>query len=86
MITVIFLGKLADFAGVGQCTLAWPDGALGYSQLIDALGRQLNSAIAAAAGDEKVKLALNGAVLPDKSELSAHDGDEIALLPPVSGG
>ena len=37
------------------------------------------------AGD-KVKLAVNGAVLADKTALKAGDGDEVALLPPVSGG
>ena len=35
---------------------------------------------------EKVKVALNGTVLADKTALAARDGDEIALLPPVSGG
>ena len=29
---------------------------------------------------------LNGALLPDKMKLEAGAGDEIALLPPVSGG
>ena len=36
--------------------------------------------------DEKVKVAHNGTLLADRTSLSAHDGDEIALLPPVSGG
>jgi molybdopterin synthase sulfur carrier subunit len=31
-------------------------------------------------------VALNGTVLGDKTTLRANDGDEIALLPPVSGG
>ena len=35
---------------------------------------------------ERVKLALNGSILAEKTALSAKDGDEIALLPPVSGG
>jgi molybdopterin synthase sulfur carrier subunit len=37
------------------------------------------------AGD-KVKLAVDGTVLADKTALLASDGVEIALLPPVSGG
>jgi molybdopterin synthase sulfur carrier subunit len=37
------------------------------------------------AGD-KVKLALGGRILADKSAVLANDGDEVALLPPVSGG
>ena len=39
-----------------------------------------------AAKGDKVKLALNGTVLADKTALAAQDGDEVALLPPVSGG
>ena len=35
---------------------------------------------------DKVKLAVGGTVLADKTALAASDGDEVALLPPVSGG
>jgi molybdopterin synthase sulfur carrier subunit len=31
-------------------------------------------------------VAVNGALLADKAALAAGAGDEIALLPPVSGG
>jgi molybdopterin synthase sulfur carrier subunit len=31
-------------------------------------------------------VALNGALMADKATLQAGAGDEIALLPPVSGG
>ena len=33
-----------------------------------------------------VKVAVNGTLLADKLTLFAKDGDEVALLPPVSGG
>jgi molybdopterin synthase sulfur carrier subunit len=42
--------------------------------------------LAAAVRDPRVKVALNGAVLADREALVARHGDEIALLPPVSGG
>ena len=78
-VKLVFLGKLADLAGVPEKEVAAP---LDWPGLIAALPGPLGEA----ARGEKVKLALNGKVLAEKSALSAHDGDEVALLPPVSGG
>jgi len=86
MIRVVFLGKLADLAGQGECELAGTTGEVDWSGLLVLLQDNLNPAISAAAVDAKTKLAINGKLLPDKSALAARDGDEIALLPPVSGG
>jgi molybdopterin synthase sulfur carrier subunit len=78
-IKLVFLGKLADLVGAPEREVAGP---LDWPGLLAALP---NSAAEAATG-ERVKLALNGRVLADKTALAAEDGDEIALLPPVSGG
>ncbi len=78
-VRLVFLGKLADLAGASEIDVAGP---LDWEGLIAALPGSLGEA---AKGD-KVRLAVNGAVLSDKSALAAKDGDEIALLPPVSGG
>ena len=78
-VTLVFLGKLADLAGAPEKEVAGP---LNWQALLQALPGPLGEATA---GD-KVKLALNGAVLADKTALAASDGDEVALLPPVSGG
>ena len=78
-VTLVFLGKLADLAGAPDKDVPGP---LDWRGLLDALPGPLGEA----AKGEKVKLALNGAVLGDKSLLAASDGDEVALLPPVSGG
>ena len=48
--------------------------------------RALPGPLGEAVRGDKVKLALNGALLADKTALAADDGDEVALLPPVSGG
>ena len=78
-VKLVFLGKLADLAGAPESDVAGP---LGWQALLDALPGPLGDA---ARGD-KVKLALNGTVLAEKTALAANDGDEVALLPPVSGG
>ena len=78
-VKLLFLGKLADFAGAPEREVAAP---LDWPGLVEALEGLLGEWIA---GD-KLKLAVNGSVLADKTALLANDGDEVALLPPVSGG
>jgi molybdopterin synthase sulfur carrier subunit len=78
-VRVVLLGKLADLAGAGELELAGP---LDWAGLLAALP----PALAEAAADPRNRVATNGALLGDKAALSAQDGDEIALLPPVSGG
>ncbi len=79
MITVVLLGKLADLAGAPSLALAAP---LDWAGLKAAMPE----ALAAVLDDPKNRAALNGALLADKTLLQAGEGDEIALLPPVSGG
>ncbi|MDP4605258.1 MAG: MoaD/ThiS family protein [Erythrobacter sp.] len=79
MITVVLLGKLADLVGAPTLTLAAP---LDWAGLRAALP----PALAEAADDPRNRVAINGALLADKTALAANAGDEIALLPPVSGG
>jgi molybdopterin synthase sulfur carrier subunit len=78
-VKLVFLGKLADLAGAPEKDVAGP---LDWVGLLAALPGPLGEMV----GGERVKLALNGTVLADKTALAAADGDEIALLPPVSGG
>lgn len=78
-VTVIFIGKLADLAGMNEREVSAP---LAWSGLGEALGPELAEAV----NDERTKIAVNGKVLSDKKALAAQDGDEVALLPPVSGG
>ncbi|WP_086619431.1 MoaD/ThiS family protein [Erythrobacter tepidarius] len=79
MITIVLLGKLADLAGAPSLQLAAP---LDWTGLRAALPPALAEAIQ----DPRNRVALNGALLADKAGLQARSGDEIALLPPVSGG
>lgn len=79
MITVVFLGKLADLAGAPSLRLAGPLDWAGLKGV-------LPEALAAILDDPRNRVAVNGALLANKAALDARGGDEIALLPPVSGG
>ena len=79
MVTVVFLGKLADLAGAPVLEVAGP---LDWAELKAALPVALAEAI----DDPRNRVAINGALLADKAALRAGAGDEVALLPPVSGG
>ena len=78
-VAIIFLGKLADLAGVSAMDVEAP---LDWDGLLDELLGPLRDAVL----EDRTRIALNGEVLAVKSDLLAKDGDEIALLPPVSGG
>lgn len=80
MIRIVFLGKLADLAG-GD-TLEQPGSPLSWIDLLASLPTSLADAIAS----DSTKVAINGELVADKAAIVAKDGDEIAFLPPVSGG
>ena len=83
MAIVIPLGKLADLAGAPSLALTLP---LMAELDWEGLKAALPPLLAEALDDPRVRVAVNGALLPNKTKLQANAGDEIALLPPVSGG
>ena len=78
-VKLVFLGRLADLAGTDERDVEAP---LDWQGLID----ELQGPLGEAAVQDRTRIAVNGAVLADKSALQVGDGDEVALLPPVSGG
>ena len=78
-VTVVFLGPLRDLAGEAEREV---DGPLDWEGLLKAVGPK----IAEQLEEERVNVACRGKVLANKRTLVAEQGDEVALLPPVSGG
>lgn len=78
-VRVLFLGPLRDCEGVDERTLFAP---LDWASLLAAVTLETAEQLA----EERVHVACKGRVLTDKTALCAEDGDEVALLPPVSGG
>lgn len=76
---LVFLGRLEDVAGTAERLVAT------VGSLEDVLG-SLDTELAAALRADKVKLALNGVLVSERGSLVLKDGDELAFLPPVSGG
>ncbi len=76
---LVFLGRLEDVAGAGEREVA---GAGSLDALLDLLEPELAEALRA----PRVRIAVNGALLADRAGIALADGDEVAFLPPVSGG
>ncbi|PEQ12969.1 thiamine biosynthesis protein ThiS [Novosphingobium sp. PC22D] len=76
---LVFLGRLEDIAGCGDREVPLADS-------IDAVFDALEPELAAALRADRVKLAVNGVLLRDRDAPILRDGDELAFLPPVSGG
>lgn len=84
MAKLVFLGRLEDVAGAPEIALDPLRGAT-LAQIMAGFPAEL----AAALSSPKIRIAVNGAVLgPDQAlgELAIGEGDEVAFLPPVSGG
>lgn len=77
MATLVFLGRLADLAGGSAREVA--------AGPLDAVLAGLEPALALALLDERVRIALNGELVGERS-ITLEAGDEVAFLPPVSGG
>ena len=78
-VRILFLGPLQDLAGEAEREV---DAPLHWAGLLEAVGREVADQLK----EERVNVACAGRVLADKTTLLAQDGDEVALLPPVSGG
>ena len=70
---------MRDIAGEAEREVSAP---LDWTGLLTAVGPQ----VAEQLQQDRINIACGGKVLHDKASLCAEDGDEVALLPPVSGG
>lgn len=78
MARLVFLGRLQSVAGVAERAVA-----AGPLETVLAV---LEPDLALALLDERVRFALNGTLLGDRGGIVLSPGDELAFLPPVSGG
>lgn len=82
-VQVRFFASLREAAGTGELTLTVPEGA-GLDDVFTALEPRIGAAGVAALRAENVRLARNQQLVLPPLVLAA--GDELAFLPPVTGG
>jgi molybdopterin synthase sulfur carrier subunit len=75
---LVFLGRLEDVAGMAELAVA--------PGPLEQVLATLDPALAVALLADKVRMALNGRLLTDVGAIVLVAGDELAFLPPVSGG
>ncbi|HQS71383.1 MAG: thiamine biosynthesis protein ThiS [Novosphingobium sp. 28-62-57] len=78
MARLVFMGRLEDVAGTGEMSVA--------PGPVEQVLAALDPALAVQLLGEKVRMALNGQLLTDMGGVTLGQGDELAFLPPVSGG
>jgi molybdopterin synthase sulfur carrier subunit len=76
--TLVFLGRLEDAAGGPERAVATGP----FATVLAALEPQLAEALR----EPFIRMALNGVLVADPQTVVLADGDELAFLPPVSGG
>jgi molybdopterin synthase sulfur carrier subunit len=84
VIRLVLLGRLRDHASASHGELVLPEGVATLSALQDWLAAR-EPALADALLTVKPRVAINRSLVRDLSH-PIRDGDEIAFLPPMSGG
>ncbi len=82
-VSVLFFASLQEATQTDAMQLSLPD-ASNLTTLMQRLEQDLSSDAVAAVRSENVRIAVNQALVSNSCTL--QDGDEIAFLPPVTGG
>ena len=84
MVRLVFLGKFGDIAPAELGAVTLPDTVATLSGLRDWLAQQ-QPLLAQAMAGTSTRMVLNQKIVHDLSN-PVMDGDEVAFLPPMSGG
>ena len=81
MIKVVFLGKYRELAGVDELALPACGDFAALAQALMNTSAELQQLL----NDERLLIAVNHHLV-SREQFSARSGDEVALMPPVTGG
>ena len=84
MVRLVFLGKFGDMAPASLAEVALPGDVVTLADLKSWIARQ-QPLLGAAMQASRTRMIVNHCVAHDLSQ-AIGDGDEIAFLPPMSGG
>lgn len=82
-VTVRYFAALREQAGTAEEVLEIPRSPLALAEVIELLGRRHGTELAGALVAENVRVAINQELA---SATQVREGDEVAFLPPVTGG
>ena len=80
---ILFFASLRDAVGTAEIALPVSD-VLSLDSVLDRLREQFSSEAFAALTTENIRIALNQTLI--KAPVECRPGDELAFLPPVTGG
>lgn len=83
-VRVVYLARLRDALGSAGETLQLPADEATVDSLVGALRRRGGAFAAELAEGRAVRFAVNHRIAPRSQSIA--DGDEVAILPPVTGG
>ncbi|WP_018996970.1 MoaD/ThiS family protein [Hirschia maritima] len=82
---ILFFGKLADIAGLTEMALPHSSTAYSFEDILTMVCSD-NVELESTLRDQSTKLCINQEILTDKEAVNIKQDDEIAFLPPFSGG
>ncbi len=84
MIQVLFFARIADLAGVREASFQCPEGGVRLDDLVKKVTARFPALAESLARPKLLFLAIN----QEQAGLDAQvrDGDEVAIMPPFSGG
>ncbi|MEL7485741.1 MAG: MoaD/ThiS family protein [Pseudomonadota bacterium] len=83
MARLLFFGRLTDQSGGRERALTLPEGGCSVSAVVETLAGS-DAALGDALRDPSIRAALNGAFVD--ADAIVTENDELAFLPPASGG
>lgn len=84
-VALCYLASLRELVGTASESLPVPADGMAFEQLTAELAARHGDDVLAALTDRRVRLALNRELV-DAAGLRLRPGDELAFLPPVTGG
>jgi molybdopterin converting factor small subunit len=80
--SIVFLGRLRDVAGVGERAIDVPTTISLYLSTLESTEPELHAALT----QKGIRYSLNLTLLPIGHDADLKAGDELAFMPPYSGG